>query len=516
MKNRKINYCIIVILLVTIALSCKKQIDTIPPTATPGGTGVTLTGYVNRQPDGIGFNWNTQLIQNPWTSSTLYTNLLQTVNPGMLRYPGGTTSNYWDFKNDIEFSDINFTSNPNYADGWLDGSKVQGNIISNNNQKYNTINDLKAGYASHPFAITYDLNLITPGKDYYAWKWGRTVNDHPGTTNMTDDWWLMMNDRLQRNLNMLQRATAAGLPVKYIELGNELYASGPGRDYYTLAFPNNGASYFVAAKYFAQKIKAIYPNVQVAAVATNLKDGLDANPRKAGWNDILLDSIARPLIDNLIVHVYCYGKPHAGFNSKSEFYDNLNYFKQTADSSLSYAQPLFTNNWKIWYTEIGNPTQNDEYTYTWGNSLISAYSYFFFLAHPNTDRVLFHQFKNLLDSNSQLNTNGAALIPINQAANGMTKMSSLQFNDIATIPSSSLKLVQGFAFTNGSQTKCTIINLDDVSHTVNLQTVFSATSVSVVSYANASLSSIITPTQQNVTNPTQSIVLPPFSVSLIK
>ncbi|WP_194768592.1 hypothetical protein [Tamlana sp. I1] len=99
---------------------------------------VTEGALTPNNPDIIGCNNNTTLIEEPWNNPNLI-NSLEETRMSTLRYPGGTVSENWDFRNDTFFPD---KGTPGSDDGWVDTSKMIGfakSIIVNGTGKTNSI-----------------------------------------------------------------------------------------------------------------------------------------------------------------------------------------------------------------------------------------------------------------------------------------------------------------------------------------------------------------------------------------
>lgn len=187
----------------------------------------SLSDGVAIDPLFVGLNNDSSLERDPWTSETVRAALTKTRS-GTLRYPGGTPGNYWDMRGQVMFQpgaavDLarGIHTQTRYTMGWVASvSPVR---------QPNTVEELAKAYAemkkAGPAGIIFTLNMITPGADYYAALWGRAVNQSPGSA----DWWAMLDDRYARNVEMLDRAQAAGIPIRYIEFGNEYhFGAGPG------------------------------------------------------------------------------------------------------------------------------------------------------------------------------------------------------------------------------------------------------------------------------------------------
>jgi len=174
--------------------------------------------------------------------------------PGTIRYPGGAIANYWDWQtgsvNQPPSTTTTVTSKIKTTKG---RKRTYGFTLS-------TLKQLTSATGAVPI---FDLNVIT--------------------------------STLEDQLQMLRTAAKLGLPVRYVELGNEFYLSNSN---YVRAFPT-AASYADLVASWAPAIREAFPNAQIAAVASVST----ATPREQSWNPTLL-SIAGNDINAVTLHDY--------------------------------------------------------------------------------------------------------------------------------------------------------------------------------------------------------------------
>ncbi len=111
----------------------------------------------------------------------------------------------------------------------------------------------------------------------------------------------VVTSTLDDQIAMLHEAASLGMPVRYLELGNELY--DPSFATYTQQFPT-GAEYAVAMNTWIARLHQEFPDVRVAVVAWD-----DSNPatprlpvRVRGWNKRMLASVHGE--DAVVFHTY--------------------------------------------------------------------------------------------------------------------------------------------------------------------------------------------------------------------
>jgi hypothetical protein len=223
-----------------------------------------------------------------------------------MRYPGGTVTNYWDFDNDQLFTKKGtapfpaggwVTSNPNYIP-----EGVAFGVIDTSRQEVNTVSDLSNVVNQSGCSVMFVMNMTTPGWDYYQVENPSWLTPIPGDLSTGSTWKKMLDDRYNRFKRMINRAKTNGIPIKYIELGNELYFFSK---YYTQAFPDGG-DYATAANYIAGKIKAdsLGPsNLKIAAVAS-AESTNPTNARVTNWNSQAVPNFDRSKIHSVSMHSY--------------------------------------------------------------------------------------------------------------------------------------------------------------------------------------------------------------------
>jgi len=178
-----------------------------------------------------GFNMRWR--NTPKLSEKLFT-YVDSLKPDLMRYPGGTMAHKWNWKEGV--------ASP-----------------SNSNDIVHKIENVKL------FADGVNSNIIF-------------VLD-------------VVNSTLENQLEMLQQAN---VPVKYIELGNELYS-----DHYETEFPN-GKAYADTVNAWTPTLRAHFPNAKIGAVMLGRNAG---NDRKANWNTNVYNNILAE-VDAFIYHIY--------------------------------------------------------------------------------------------------------------------------------------------------------------------------------------------------------------------
>lgn len=245
-----------------------------------------------------GTNLDYSGVAQPFSAPGVIT-ALQAFRPGTLRYPGGTIANYWH---------------------WQTGTVDQPAQTADNT----------AGPGS---TFTYGFTLQTL----------RSIVQETGTTPVFD--LNVLTSSLTDQLAMLEHASALGIPVRYIELGNEFYYSDSS---YTSAFPTATAYADLVARW-APRIHASFPAAQIAAVGSLPQD----TPRERSWNSTVL-SVAGPDISALTLHDYTDPEPNGTGHGKA---GDVPVSEVLASAYIDWQQTqqvmaAIPARYQIWFTEF--------------------------------------------------------------------------------------------------------------------------------------------------------------------
>ncbi|GAA4468863.1 hypothetical protein GCM10023189_54910 [Nibrella saemangeumensis] len=203
------------------------------------------------RPEWVGVNGNVTGQNMPWNNPALVNGLKKT-GAGTIRYPAGTIANYWDW-------DI----------GWIDPAVPDSLMI-----RWVVQQGLNRSHDRYPLE-----NLAKALRE----------------TGVTPVFVLnMLSKDLDHSLRGLRKAKALGLPVRFVELGNELYFNLP---YESRVFPTPEA-YGQTCRNWIEAIKREFPGVQCAVLGTELA----RNDRQRDWTRRVLAQV--PNADAVIFHVY--------------------------------------------------------------------------------------------------------------------------------------------------------------------------------------------------------------------
>jgi hypothetical protein len=291
-------------------------------------------------------------------------NAISKVRAQVMRFPGGQNGNYWDWQTGLPIG--------NYDTG----------ITMHKDAHPRKLEDLKREAGLLHYTPVFMLNVLTdPQCKPPA---GGLCQYTPSSPN------------LDYQLQMLQAAQKLGIPVKYVELGNEYYLSngkftGLG---YTSVYPDpikpgDPLASTVYARLATQWIAAIkkqFPHALVAAVGTTTSG---KNARRNSWNRGLFPALQGA--DAITMHTYI----------RTAVPKGTKVFDEAAAETM-LATPF--SNWAsirqdiaavpksvpIWFTEYNLGDMSEPVWGTWAHGLLTATMTMLFLEEPRVVMMLKH------------------------------------------------------------------------------------------------------------------------------
>jgi hypothetical protein len=252
-----------------------------------------------------GFNQNFSMMPN--MNEAMYKNIQQ-LKPQILRYPGGTVTHSWNWE--------------------------EGIIETRSTKSIHPIAEIKTltDYTNADFVFVLDI----------------------------------LNKTLSDQLKMLTAIEKLGVKIKYIELGNELYAQD---DNYKKVFPT-GKDYALRVNEWLLELKKKFPTAKIAALLLG-RQVKESNIRMYNWN--------RQVVENTIdkVDAYTY---HIYINENKTFEEEKSEF-------IEVTQKAMTKNMELWITEYGNNQDKSKSDYY--NELSKLAD--FVENYPNVTIALNHQ-----------------------------------------------------------------------------------------------------------------------------
>jgi hypothetical protein len=346
---------------------------------------------------------------------------LAALEPGTLRYPGGTNANFFQWK-------AGFPVDP-----------PAGSCVSSSTSsafKF-TLSDLMKAYSATKAPPVFDLNV------------------------MTSD--------LSCQIQMLRQARELGLPVKYVELGNELYL---GLDNYPHYFPT-AADYGTTVASYVTTVHKNFPGALVAAVGSLP----DRTAREQTWNKDMLNAASSSggLPDAITLHVYpsydealttsglpgLFTEPYSELTTINGVVGGLSVSrpvwlteynlrpKHTANSNpaqTSYAQALFVAEMDLLLAEHVPSAQFIELWSAFGGD--ASYTY---AGNP---------------SDPPQTPGGLTLQLVDEAAHGATLTTPIVFAGAPTLTPGGSPALIGQSFTSGKTIRDVLVNLSPQSLTI--------------------------------------------------
>lgn len=399
-----------------------------PPTASTGSTGFVgsaateitarLGAARSLPPDFYGVNFDYGGASS-YAADGKIDSQLAALNPGTLRYPGGSQANFFQWHLGYP---VNPPSGPRCA-------------TSPTRHFYRfTLADLRKAYRATGATPVFDLNVMTSTRAC--------------------------------QISMLRRARQLGLPVKYVELGNEEYLSGD--DY--PAYVRNAATYGRAVAGYVKALHHDFPRVHVGAVGAARNN----TPRARTWNHNMLEAArtARGLPDAVILHMYTSDNKALTRSKLAGLFVDP-YLKVSGVNRVIRALPTAR---PVWITEYNlrryHPANRNPAQTTYAEALIVAEMDLLLASHVG--KAQFVDFWSSFGANASnsyagsaarpvLTPGGLALSLVDQAARGVRRSWPIVFTGAPNLGKSSKPALIGERF---STTAEVLVNLSSRTLTI--------------------------------------------------
>jgi len=301
--------------------------------------------------------YNSDMSNTPKWSNTEFSKAINDLHTSTLRYPGGSNSLYWDWEKGwtlsyqelvpyLQEKKFTFLGKPISNATELKQLTAQ-NRKSNSfwrqlyryNKKipkYNTINEFSNGLKATQSKGVFTLNVIT--------------------------------SHLEKELEMLREVNRNGVEVKYIELGNEVYAENLLTKH---TYPNY-QNYIDTCLKWSVAIWEEFPKAHIGVV------GGDKNRRTREWNEKLSSALKNNLPRDkesqihFILHYYSHFKhPQFDINTVEGYRKLVAFPKMDLDFKLRNWRWNTTQPFSTWVTEF-NMIEQQPYTINnkWAHGLL--------------------------------------------------------------------------------------------------------------------------------------------------
>jgi len=411
----------------------------------------------------IGMNTNAHHTVANWMLPD-FVDSVASLNSAILRYPGGTVSNHWDWQT-----------------GWFQNSPCTPPNLANINPVGSaTPAEFKVGLDASQASALMVVNVQCSDINY--------------------------------QLQGLAHAESVGIPIDYVELGNE----------HNLTISSQFISpsvYDPIVAEWADSIKTYYPNSKICAVGSE-------PPSQQQWHDSIF--IFQPDIDALSFHIYL------GAGNSDGFFNTRRALSVPFNQLLTrYTQSHFNEapaNVEVWATEYnlgellnGTIAQHRD---TWTHGLYFSVMSHLMLQVPRITMLINHNLTNQLDfaaidpNTHRITANGVASLLLGEASKGLPTAEEINFPNQPTLlwQSVSYPSLIGWRFTDGGTTRAWVCNLSDDAASISMDGILGnsfsyhqhwADSNFVVS-GLASLNGTISSSETDV------VVLQPFSISVFE
>lgn len=421
----------------------------------------------------IGFNRRSDGGPLFWTNTSFQT-LLTEMNPDILRYPGGTQGNYWD---------------------WSTGQFIPNTDKPWNNREVVTIAQFMAGKPSATKVI-YMANLARPtpatGVDVNA---SEAILKSQATLNV----------KIADMIDAIDEFVAQGQEPYAVEIGNEFYFGNEEGGIFHIteangkfysgwdATANGGAGaaiesnnkkdatdvnaefYLQQAKDVVAGIKAAYPNMKFALISTKRGNGTSARER---WNNTIYNELnTNPDFSQLKQDVHALTQHHYvndaynayGVSDTNAAITDATTAKQAIaegiqyplDKQLDYDQ--VPSDYKIWFTEYGATKNNAEDTWAAGMRH-AALTYSWLSLGDKTEQLDFHHItdNNVVkpDATMRLASAGVTTKQFMAAMSGMTEMQKINFGT-NPISVGTVNSLYGYKFKSLTKETILVLNVSD-------------------------------------------------------
>lgn len=390
-------------------------------------------GAINRTTPQIGFNTNAHLPANYPSSNYSGANWTQQwfidstayIYPEILRYPGGTNANHWD-----------------WVTGWFrPGYQTGGPVVTTRFEEF------KPGKIASNANGVYVVNMETSNANY--------------------------------EMNGLRHASAIGMNMNLFELGNEHNLKGD-TVLTPLQFMTSQAYSQLAKKYY-DSIKAVFPNSKICAVGGN-------NFQRPDWHDSVqkyvptIEALAFHVYTNAnnVDLVFNVNRALAvPFGSAANNLSLLYRYNTAGFSTLPASREVWVTEYNLWEQQISASPVIAE---TWTNFLYVTAMNHFFLSKSNITMMLNHSLASTVpyyyaisNLDKHITANGLAMKLLLDVSRGSQTCQSMNFsgNPSITYGTSVIPKLIGWNFNYSNYKKGFICNFSKDTFKVSIASVYS-------------------------------------------
>jgi hypothetical protein len=506
------------------------------PEEAPGNSAITISQGASRSlsPDFLGFNGDSS--SAAWSNPALLP-AISALGPETIRgMYGGTPSNYFNWQTGQAFVASNDPGisyikpgwpNPPYAlTNYVNALKASGAdaIFNINIMTYCPVNNADPQSTSQAGASCTQAQACGPNPSQYT----TSCTD-------TDETW-----GLDYQVAMLKAAQSMGVPIKYIELGNEVYNTNNAD--YVYYFPSV-QDYINKANAWIPVLKADFPGAQIAVVGEGSCQPLTT--AAAAWNQAIASGVHGE--GGITFHEY-YANDIPDGESVSNAADLAALLSAPTQNCSGVLQHItstylpsgvsaWVTEWDLWSGNTGIVLGS------WAHGLMAA-TYALDLARdPQVELTAKHDlfsnqvYGSLFDSTNgyvttaeggktigtpsplpttqafAMTASGFTLSALERSLHGATSTTPLTLSSNPDIAGTSVPGLMGQSFTVGGKTNLYFVNLSADSEVINLGSL--SGNYSVVQYASDPANFITgnSSIPASLLTATNSLTIPAYSVT---
>jgi hypothetical protein len=283
-----------------------------------------------------------------WTDPA-WLNAIRKVGIQAVRYPGGDAGNYWDWQTGTDYP--------------------RGNAVATDD----SLSDLARLHQATGAVPIYNLNVMSLDNEY--------VDSSS------------LSSAIENQMQMLSAASSLGLPVDYLELGNEFFWTEADDD---TVFPT-AADYASTMDEWTARLRSEYPDTPIAAVASI---PYATDPRTKTWNAAVIGKVR----DTQAVTLHRYESIIDGGMWDGTSPDAVPSYAFTDWESIEAGElkPVESHGLRAWITEFGgfaDCTSDAHFTGTWLEGLYQSEMAIQFLSNNTVDQIDLY---NIMGSTSSL------------------------------------------------------------------------------------------------------------------
>lgn len=357
--------------------------------------------------------YNSPLTHSPSWENKKFIEAVKSLNPTLLRYPGGSNSFYWDWrkgktKNYEELSQSITAINPKYTEEYLQSNAQKGkDPFWKQIKRYNLID-----YTSNTISQFSQGAQLTQSKAIFV------LN--------------IISSSLNDQLKMLEEAQMMGLEIDRIEIGNEI---NHRHELLQEIYPSVEV-YADTCEVWIKSIQSKFPNAKIGVVGGSKGIFND-------WNQVLTRRLSSYKNIGFVLHYYPIFSKKVDLNNTIEYRQFIATTATDLEKKLQNWEWNLTQSFPTWITEY-NIIEKGEKTLhnTWAHGLFTAMQVHQLIQKTNAEVLTFHSIGfdkftpfSAIDLTSEKNpkykktASGISTSLWNKLTRGSTNMQSVQLNN---------------------------------------------------------------------------------------